>query len=356
MSVWLLNLPDWARSAGLSVSTYPGWETRSRSSGGYDSIRGIGIHHNASGPNSSLASQAGWSWGSSPSRPVGAMILDRDGHLLIGAAGATNTQGRGGPVTGSRGTIPQDAGNRYMVSIEASNNGVGEPWPTAQQDAYVVLCRMLCDRLGLDPSRDIWAHFEWAPGRKIDPAGPSRWASGSSMWAMPAFRAEVAGGVVAPPPSSSYDPPADWGLYPLDPGKPTLRNGSNGEHVRYLQDALALGAGADVARDGHFGNQTETNVRQVQTAHGLVVDGVCGPQTWPVIDGFTVTDPPPPPTTGGHVLLYRVQPGDSYWKICEKVYADGKATTARSNALSAANNDRALQPGDLINVPGRICA
>jgi len=71
---------------------------------------------------------------------------------------------------------------------------------------------------------------------------------------------------------------------------------------------------------------------------------------------YQSTTPPPviPPPTGGHVLLYKVVAGDSYWKICEKVYEDGKATNSRVAELQAANNNKPLSPGDLINIPGRI--
>src|SRR5690606_30800026 len=85
----------------------------------------------------------------------------------------------------------------YLFSIEAGNNGTGEPWPKVQTDAYVLLCVAVLDCINsetpgakLGPG-DIFAHFEWAPGRKIDPLGPSPWASGADMWNMDAFRGDV---------------------------------------------------------------------------------------------------------------------------------------------------------------------
>lgn len=191
-NIWLTELPGWLAAAGLHVTTWPGWATRARSSGGYDSILGIGVHHTASATGGRTIDVCRYAWDTAPSRPVGAIVLGRDGDVVVGAAGATNTQGQGGPYTTSKGTIPLDSGNRHMVSIEACNDGVGEPWPRAQQDAYVLLCSTLCRHLDLDPLRDVIAHFQWAPGRKIDPAGQSDYATGSSMWAMPAFRRDVA--------------------------------------------------------------------------------------------------------------------------------------------------------------------
>lgn len=64
--------------------------------------------------------------------------------------------------------------------------------------------------------------------------------------------------------------------------------------------------------------------------------------------------PDPTPIPGDTVLLYKVVSGDSYWRICEKIYEDGKATNERVAQLQAANGNKALHPGDLINVPGKI--
>ena len=46
--IWLYDLPDVLAGAGLTVDTWPGWENRSRSSGGYDAVRAVFAHHTAS--------------------------------------------------------------------------------------------------------------------------------------------------------------------------------------------------------------------------------------------------------------------------------------------------------------------
>jgi len=212
--IWLLDLPDACRAAGLTVSTFDGWETRSRSSGGYDDLLGVGYHHDASSPSSDDGSSDAYGWLYADDRPIGAMRLHRDGRLVVGAAGATNTMGKGGPLTCSAGTVPLDRGNQTMIAIEAANNGVGEPWPQVQLDAYIALVGGLCDWYGLDPQHDIYSHAEYCrptcPGRKIDPAGPtpSRPAiggsSGAATWSTPGFRDAVS--AWAPPDTPNPEP------------------------------------------------------------------------------------------------------------------------------------------------------
>jgi N-acetylmuramoyl-L-alanine amidase len=212
-SVWLYDLPDVIDAAGLEVSTWDGWETRSRSSGGYDGLWAICTHHTAS--DASPTSDMNWMW-SNPANddgPVGAIYLARSGAVTVGAAGATNCQGKGGPWSTSRGTIPVDSGNRYALAIEAANRGDGEPWPSAQTDAYVELVAALVEWYGLEYG-DVMSHWEWvAPppttGRKIDPAGNSPWATGAASWNMDAFRATVAGAPPPPHPNEGDDEVTD---------------------------------------------------------------------------------------------------------------------------------------------------
>jgi hypothetical protein len=181
-------------------------------------VWGIGIHHDAAPAGMSLENRCRYAWENAQYRPIGALWLHTDGRVMVGATGATNTQGMGGPYKTSRGTIPLNAGNRYVLSIEASNNGIGEVWPEAQQDAYVKMCRVLCDWLTLDPKTDVFAHFEWT-SRKYDPAGPSRYAAGVTKWNMPAFRSDVlAYGHVPDEPTSGED--ADMLKIDLNPGTP----------------------------------------------------------------------------------------------------------------------------------------
>lgn len=219
---WLLDLPDACRSAGLDVTLFDGWETRSRSSGGYDDVLGVGYHHDASSSSSDDGSSDAYGWLYADDKPIGAMRLHRSGALVVGAAGATNTMGKGGPLTCSGGTVPLDRGNQTMIAIEAANNGVGETWPKVQVDAYVALVAALCDWYGLDPFRDVHSHAAYVapscPGRKIDPAGPVdgypeiAGTSGAATWANDVFQAHVAawsGGTPTPPDPGDDDDMTD---------------------------------------------------------------------------------------------------------------------------------------------------
>lgn len=64
------------------------------------------------------------------------------------------------------------------------------------------------------------------------------------------------------------------------PSRKTLRMGSRGDDVTYLQQLLtALGYGVGKI-DGIFGAKTLEAVKAFQAENSLVVDGVVGPKTW----------------------------------------------------------------------------
>jgi hypothetical protein len=124
-------------------------------------------HHTAS--DTSPENDADYMCFGSPDAPLANLLLARDGSVWVLAAGATNTNGKGGPHGVTRGVVPADQMNTHGVSIEAANNGVGEYWPQVQIDAYFTLSLALSEQLGLS-ALDICEHNVWAPDRKIDPA------------------------------------------------------------------------------------------------------------------------------------------------------------------------------------------
>ena len=198
-SIWLdgrlggyPNVVTVLRNAGCAVAEFDGWQHRSRSSGGMTDFRAIIVHHTAS--STTPANDLHYMVYGNPDAPVSNGLLDRTGLFTIIAGGASNHAGSGGPWNCSRGQVPKDSMNSHSFGIEAANAGTGEPWSQAQQEAYTRMVRALCDAYGLRNGTDTVAHREWAPSRKIDPAGASRWAQGADMWNMQAFRADVDAG------------------------------------------------------------------------------------------------------------------------------------------------------------------
>jgi hypothetical protein len=170
MSQYLEGLAVALRSAGLVVVELPGWQTRGRSNNAmYADGRPWCVmwHHTASAGDG--AWDADYCTFGSPDAPLTNLVIGRDGVVYVCAAGPTNTNGKGGPLTFSRGTVPADSMNTHAVGIEISNNGVGMPYPAAQIDACFAASNAICAAYGLEPD-DIAEHVDWAPGRKIDPA------------------------------------------------------------------------------------------------------------------------------------------------------------------------------------------
>lgn len=91
--------------------------------------------------------------------------------------------------------------------------------------------------------------------------------------------------------SGVFDPRAGtFGDYPSQAGKPTIQAGTWGNHTRYLEGSLYWCSAQTqlyvdpLAQPCLFNNADATALRNFQTFWGLTVDGVCGPQTWGVID------------------------------------------------------------------------
>jgi hypothetical protein len=199
-SLYYSQVADVLRAAGVQVAVSDineGWERRSRGSGGFDSPPlGICWHHTAS--SASVNNDLNYMIHNSPDAPIGNMLLARDGVVWPIAAGAANTQGKGGPTSFSRGTVPLDQGNTRMWAIEAQNNGVGEDWAQVQIDAYFLVNTALSQMFG-NQVTDLCSHQFYAPSRKIDPAttsavqGPWRPTSvtSSGTWSTEDIRSEA---------------------------------------------------------------------------------------------------------------------------------------------------------------------
>jgi hypothetical protein len=170
VSQYLEGLAAAIRAAGCTVVELPGWQTRGRSGNAmYADGRPWCVmwHHTASAGDG--ADDADYCTFRSPDAPLANLVVGRDGVVYVCAAGPTNTNGKGGPLTFSRGTVPVDSMNTHAVGIEISNDGVGMPYPVAQINACFAASNAVCAAYGLEPD-DIDEHVDWAPGRKIDPA------------------------------------------------------------------------------------------------------------------------------------------------------------------------------------------
>jgi peptidoglycan hydrolase-like protein with peptidoglycan-binding domain len=92
-----------------------------------------------------------------------------------------------------------------------------------------------------------------------------------------------------------------------------LRRGSRGEGVVWLQQALA-DAGFDPGpADGIFGAGTEMAVKQFQSANGLGVDGIAGPNTYGALQSAqpTASDPTPTVPSADEPLLDETSTGET---------------------------------------------
>ena len=202
-----LWLADVLRGAGLEVVETAGWQTRGRDFAA--NPLGIMAHHTASPTASTLQTNLNvvTNGNSVAPGPIAQAMLWRDGVWYIIAAGRANHAGKG-----SLPWLPGvDTGNQHLLSVEAVNNGVGETWAPAMVVSYEIGTAAILRRLGLGADRAT-THAEYAPSRKIDPAGPTggRIATlpGRQTWDPNAWRAAVGRWLVPPPVEVVPDPPA----------------------------------------------------------------------------------------------------------------------------------------------------
>lgn len=62
--------------------------------------------------------------------------------------------------------------------------------------------------------------------------------------------------------------------------RPTIKVGSQGEHVRAWQTLMQKEMGAHIAADGMFGHSTQAVTLAFQRKIGLPPDGTVGPKSW----------------------------------------------------------------------------
>lgn len=167
-SRYITEAAEVLRGVGLTVIEQNGWQTRARSSGGYADPLGpvcVMWHHTAS--SGDPKGQTDYMSFNADARPLANIAPAPNGDIWLLAAGATNTNGSGGPLSFSRGQVPVDGMNSRAWGMEIMNNGVGQAYPQAQIDAAFLASNTLNKLFGNQPS-DVANHSLWAPGRKID--------------------------------------------------------------------------------------------------------------------------------------------------------------------------------------------
>lgn len=168
----LTDLAAACRKSGLKVVEVAGWQTRGH--GHLYAVETIVAHHTAT-PRTAAGDypSLGIVRDGRPGLPgpLSQLGLGCDGTVYVIAAGVAYHAGE---------TWRREQDNWHAIGIEAEHDGYA-PWPAAQYDAYVRLCRALCDHYGLDASR-VQGHKEIAKpaGRKPDPT-----------FDMDAFRARI---------------------------------------------------------------------------------------------------------------------------------------------------------------------
>lgn len=172
MSVWLTDLADILRSAGVEVQEmkytrgpYEGrsWKHVGFNGQGLTEFRGVMLHHDASPPGDSPGA-LDWCMYMEIA-PAAAIWVDRRGKWFLYAAGLSNHAG-----VGSSALAPNSTGNQYYLGIETDHT-TGERWPKAQLDSIRRGIAAIMKAYNLDPKVALEFHKTYAPGRKDDPDG-----------------------------------------------------------------------------------------------------------------------------------------------------------------------------------------
>lgn len=171
-----------------------------------------------------------------------------------------------------------DVGNsNHLSGTGLDFNAVQYPWtlrtmPTARKQKVREGLRLFEDNIfwGADWSRADEMHYQLNRGTASGDGASAKLAAFAAR--LEAGHLGLLAGLTSPPTIPAPAPAA----------RPTLRRGSTGGDVTYLQGLLnrMFASYSKLAVDGDFGPATESVVRQVQSRSNLAVDGVVGPATW----------------------------------------------------------------------------
>lgn len=171
--VMLTGLAGGLRKHGLTVIEIDGWKTRGWAGRGfYGTPKGVLHHHTAT------TSARRYSTGSPTLNmliggrsdlpgPLFNLAFGRGGEVYVVAAGWANHAGVGGPIGG----VPLNAGNGWLIGIEAESSGVAPADLTADQIRVWPYLASTLARMYKPAAPDTFlqlAHYEWSSMGKID--------------------------------------------------------------------------------------------------------------------------------------------------------------------------------------------
>lgn len=170
--------------------------------------------------------------------------------------------------------------SNHLSGTALDFNAVQYPWgqrtmPTARKQKIREGLRLFEDNIfwGADWSRADEMHFQLNGGTASGVGASAKLIAFAQR--LESGYLGLLAGVTSPP-----KPPV-----PNPVARPTLRRGSTGGDVIYLQALLnrMFASYSNLAVDGDFGPATEAVVREVQRRSKLSADGVVGPDTWRVL-------------------------------------------------------------------------
>lgn len=278
MSTWNTGLADALKRRGINVVEVGGWKTRGH--GAMLDVRGVLWHHTvgaASGNLPSLNVLRGGRPGLEG--PLCNLALARDGSVYVVAGGRAYHAG----AADSPGKWPWAGGNSnsVLIGIEMESVGNGKDWTAEQKATIPRLAKALAEIYDLPSSRQL-GHKEWAPSRKIDPAGiDMAWIRSSAASSTSSATTGGSGGGAGHPGMTKP--------LPVAISRPLLQQGQRSAAVKQLQSDLnqrgigtrdKSGRWIGTVQDGDFGPATARAVAAFQLREGLDDDGVVGPKTW----------------------------------------------------------------------------
>jgi len=175
------------------------------------------------------------------------------------------------------------ANDHQAITIEVANDEIGGDWHVSDT-AYtklIDLCVDICQRNGIsqltwtgDTSGTLTCHYMFTATACPGPYLKGKMADiADEVNARLGVSSDTSSGDVATAETSTDSGESASTTYS------TIKKGSTGDDVKVAQTLLNA-KGASLVVDGDFGTLTDTATRAFQTANGLDVDGIIGPNTW----------------------------------------------------------------------------